>query len=296
MSTGTSRNSLEAVKNKAILAYVPVLHRGYLDFFQRHQDTTILYVLSLKLIKELDPNWRDIRALNPKDVVSAIQAWHLFPRVDIADQTNLGKIRQKQTNIVMPDEDVSHELAKRYLTGYQIKYDSAFLRWDVTRVMRQEPVNFDREVPFRGVVAEIMAHALAASDQSSDWWRRVGAVAARDGQVLLVAHNRHVPSPHSPYADGDPRSHFAGGVNIELSTAEHAEAALIAEAAKRGIALEGADLFVTTFPCPVCAKQIAHSGVKRVYFLTGYSNLDGEKILRFAAIEIIKVKEKDPES
>lgn len=102
-------------------------------------------------------------------------------------------------------------------------------------------------------------------------------------------HNKHVPTEYVTAYEGDPRASFHKGEYLKVSTAVHAEALLIAEAAKQGISLDGAELLVTTFPCPVCAKQIAYSGVKKVYFIEGYSVLDGERILKDKKIKIEKI-------
>jgi dCMP deaminase len=88
---------------------------------------------------------------------------------------------------------------------------------------------------------------------------------------------------------GDPRSNFDAGEHFELSKAIHAEAALIAQAARRGAPLDGASVYVTTFPCPVCAKSIAAAGITKVYYTKGYSLFDAEDVLGAAHIEIIQV-------
>ena len=54
--------------------------------------------------------------------------------------------------------------------------------------------------------------------------------------------------------------------------------------------------FVSTFPCPVCAKSIAVAGIKKVYYCQGYSLLDAEDILRPYGVELIFVKMKNPSS
>jgi dCMP deaminase len=276
---------------RVILAYVPVLHRGYVEFFKRHPDALALYVMGQTLIDEFDPLSKDIRALSPEVARIVITSLGLFDIVAVADHHVLSGFRAAERHVVMPDEDVSHELAAKYLTGVSVEFDRVFLRWDRPKSLEEESVSYDRAVPLEGLIGEMMGRAIAQSVQSSDWWRQVGAVIARDGDVLLAGYNRHVPSPHILYLDGDPRANFSRGVNIELSTAHHAEARLIAEAARKGIALEGTDLYVTTFPCPVCAKQIAYAGIKRLFFLAGYAMLDGERILRSQGVEIIKVKE-----
>ena len=120
--------------------------------------------------------------------------------------------------------------------------------------------------------------------------RRIASAIVKDGKVLLSAHNEHLPSPHSPYADGDPRNTLHKGIGTDIATSIHSEAKLIAEAARKGIALEGASLYVTIFPCSLCAKQIAFSGIKKIYYAGGYQMLDQETILRSRGIEIIYVE------
>ena len=93
-----------------------------------------------------------------------------------------------------------------------------------------------------------------------------------------------------PYVNGDPRNNFHKGDHIEISTAIHAEAQMIAEAARKGVSLEGADMYVTVFPCPPCAKLIAFSGIKNLYCGGGYGVLDGEAVLKSKDVKIFFVE------
>jgi dCMP deaminase len=63
----------------------------------------------------------------------------------------------------------------------------------------------------------------------------------------------------------------------------------VAEAARLGIALEDAELGVTTFPCLYCAKLVAEAGFKTCYFRDEYSNRDAELILRSAGVTLVQV-------
>ena len=105
---------------------------------------------------------------------------------------------------------------------------------------------------------------------------------------MRAAHNEHNPHPLSAYAAGDPRSNFFKGVGYDLSTATHAEARLIADAAREGRATAGAELYVTDFPCPTCAKLIAAAGVAKLWFREGYAVLDGQDVLEAAGVEILR--------
>ena len=75
----------------------------------------------------------------------------------------------------------------------------------------------------------------------------VGAVIARDDDVIALGHNRRE-------LDGDPTA--------------HAEVVAIRAAAKRlgGRRLSGCTLYVTLEPCPMCAGAIVMAGLQRVVY------------------------------
>src|SRR5260370_41215177 len=101
--------------------------------------------------------------------------------------------------------------------------------------------------------------------------------------------NHQQPSEYAPYLSGDPSVAFERVTRADLSTAIHAEAALLAGAARDGTTLAGADLYTTTFPCPACARLIAEAGFVRCFFAGQYSVLAGEQTLRAAGISLIWV-------
>jgi dCMP deaminase len=193
--------------------------------------------------------------------------------------------------LVLPDEQLTRDLADRYRLreGRTVVFERTFLRWDRDWASTGRPVSFDGEVSVAELPRELLGRAVALSGRSSDWWRQVGAVAARDQVVIGCAWNRHLPSEYAPYLNGDPRDAFGRGVRADLSTAIHAEAAVVAAAARDGTALAGADLYTTTFPCPACARLIAGAGFGRCFFAGQYSVLDGEEVLRAAGVRLIWV-------
>jgi cytidine deaminase len=56
----------------------------------------------------------------------------------------------------------------------------------------------------------------------------------------------------------------------EFGRAVHAEMNAILDAARRGIAVQGATLYTTTFPCHNCARHVIGAGVERVVFIEPY--------------------------
>jgi len=58
---------------------------------------------------------------------------------------------------------------------------------------------------------------------------------------------------------------------IEFGRAVHAEMAALMDAARRGVAVEGCTMYVTTFPCHLCARHIVAAGITRVVYIEPYA-------------------------
>ncbi len=272
--------------NQIIVAYVPVIHQGYVNFLSKYKGLP-LYLLDREVTNQWRPLQKDVRALNPEQIKTSLEALGLANQVSLIGLADLLKLEVDE--VVMPDEQIMRELATKYLSGRRVKFDSIFLRWDAAKSTSSRVILADEKLTSDEFHHQMMTRAQSLADKSGDWWRQIGALIVKDGQVWLESYNHHVPDEQQPYIDGDPRADFHKGDHIEISTALHAEASLIAQAAREGKSLAGSVLYVTTFPCPNCAKLIAYSGIKTVYFKEGYAMLDGERILKSQNIKIIQV-------
>jgi dCMP deaminase len=271
-----------------VVAYVPVLHEGYRRFLEAHGRGRRMFVIGRELFADYRPLAKDIRALEPALVASAIQSWEVCSSVSVLDVDGAVALAEEQPRLVLPAEDVSYQVVERWFPRCEVLYDSVFLRWDKTRTaLMLEPRPAGR-VTVDEAFADLQLAADDAAAGSVDWWRQVGAAIRFAGGQTRAVTNEHNPHPLSAYAVGDPRSNFYRGVNLELSTVTHAEARLISEAARDGLATAGAVMYVTDFPCPPCAKLIAAAGVSRLYFHTGYAVVDGQDVLEAAGIEILQ--------
>jgi dCMP deaminase len=275
--------------SEVVVAYIPVLHEGYRRFLDAHARDRPLFLIGPELYVDYRPLAKDIRGLDAELAAAAIAAWEICSEVSVLDERSATSLAQESPHITLPDEDVSHQVVERFFARCEVRYDTAFLRWDKSRSVRMlvpdsaETVSADQEI------ADIAAAAQAQAGTSVDWWRRVGAAMRFADGTIAAAANEHNPHHLSAYAVGDPRSNFFKGVGLELSTATHAEARLIAQAARAGVSTEGAVMYVTDFPCPPCAKLIAGAGVAKLYFREGYAVLDGQDVLEAAGIEIVQV-------
>lgn len=285
-----------ASRQPVIIAYIPVVHEGYLRLFREYPENTAVYVMGPELIALEEYLVRkDIRALRPSQIVTSINAlWgndepKAHELTDHGMRTLAERAQCGEIELVMPDEDISRAVAQKYMGDGPVTWRNIFLRYDRTATLAKEEVPPDRVVDPDGFHGEMIRNALREAERSPDWWRQVGGVLVQDDTLLLSAFNSHALNQQIAYIMGDPRAAFKRGLAIELSLADHAEATLISEAARRGLATQGASLYVTTFTCPPCAKLVARAGISHLYYATGYAMLDGTEVLKAAGVELVRV-------
>lgn len=273
-----------------MVAYIPVLHEGYRRLFENHPDAKTLYLFGEDVIAEFDHLRKDIRRIEPNLIKKAIESWGCFDRVAILDEDRIKHLQNAKTPLILSDDDISMELKDKYFSENPVEVDTIFLRWDKKKSIEPQQVSPDIEISEDAFDQKMMEVALKEGTKAKDWWRRIGVIAIKDGKILLKGQNFYVPSDQIAYDEGDPRGNFKSGQHLESSLAIHAEAGLVAEAAKTGTSLEGADVYCDTFPCPPCAKQLAYSGIRKLFYRKGYAVLDGESILKSQGVEIIFVR------
>lgn len=126
-----------------------------------------------------------------------------------------------------------------------------------------------------------MEMAKLASRRSSCLRRAVGAVLVREKRLLATGYNG-VPSGVTHCEEAGclrEKLQVPSGERHELCRGLHAEQNAIIQAALHGVSTRGAVLYCTTLPCIICAKMLINSGVRKVYYLDGYSDsLTGEML------------------
>jgi dCMP deaminase len=128
-----------------------------------------------------------------------------------------------------------------------------------------------------------MLIAKLVSTRSTCNSRPTGAVLVKDKQILATGYNGSMPgAPHCLgqfMPDGSPYCHRRA-LKIDdvdkynFCRASHAEANAIAQAARHGVPIKGATLYVTLEPCYVCVKLLATAQIDRVFFELPYESRD----------------------
>jgi hypothetical protein len=193
-----------------VLLYLPVLHAGYDTFLDRHRDTGEVLLLGTSFGAEFPVLRKELRALDPDRATRYLSA--TGPPARVVQRHELAAA-VTGTVLVVPDEKLMRELVARYRldAGRRVRFERTFLRWDRTWSTAARPAGYDGRVATGTLAQELLGVAVEQTQYSSDWWRQVGAVAARNGAILDRSHNEHQPTGYTPYLDGDPRNEFSRG-------------------------------------------------------------------------------------
>ncbi len=121
---------------------------------------------------------------------------------------------------------------------------------------------------------------------------RSGCVIAKDNQLLVTGY---VGSPVGlPHCD-EVGHQMKKVIHVDEDNKEtehcvrtvHAEQNAICQAAKNGVALEGATLYCRMTPCRVCAMLIINCGIKRVVCQRRYhAGVESEEMFRKVGLEL----------
>ncbi|MGX7030280.1 ComE operon protein 2 [Vagococcus zengguangii] len=111
-----------------------------------------------------------------------------------------------------------------------------------------------------------MAQSVLLAMRSTCTRLAVGATIVRDSRVIAGGYNGSV--------SGDVHCIDEGCYVVDNHCVRtiHAEMNAILQCAKFGVPTEGAEIYVTHFPCLQCTKMIIQAGIKKIHYLNNYRN------------------------
>ncbi|QTM99889.1 ComE operon protein 2 [Sediminibacillus dalangtanensis] len=113
----------------------------------------------------------------------------------------------------------------------------------------------------------------------------VGATIVRDKRIIAGGYNGSVSGSVHCIDEG---CYVIDGHCVRTV---HAEINALLQCAKFGVATEGAELYVTHFPCLQCCKSIIQSGIRKVYYAADYKNHPyAIELFQDAGVQTEKVK------
>ncbi len=131
-----------------------------------------------------------------------------------------------------------------------------------------------------------IAHLVAK--RSSCLRRKVGALLVLDKRILSTGYNGAPAGLAHCNEVGCIREQLKipSGERHELCRGLHAEQNAIIQAAVHGVAIKGAELYCTHYPCAVCAKMLVNAGIKSLKLAANYPDELAKAIFAEAGLNI----------
>jgi dCMP deaminase len=126
-----------------------------------------------------------------------------------------------------------------------------------------------------------MAIAREVASRSTCERKHVGAVIVREKMILTTGYNGSIRGLSHCDDDG----HLMEDGHCVRTV--HAEANAIVQAARNGVRLDEAHIYVTASPCFGCFKLIANSGIRKIVFGEFYRDNRIYEFSRAMGIELV---------
>ncbi|MBM7645821.1 dCMP deaminase [Scopulibacillus daqui] len=129
-----------------------------------------------------------------------------------------------------------------------------------------------------------MAQSHLLANRSTCPRLAVGATIVRDKRIIAGGYNGSISGGIHCIDEG---CYMIDGHCVRTI---HAEMNAILQCAKFGVPTQGAEIYVTHFPCLQCCKAIIQSGIKTVYYAADYKNHPyAIELFESAKVKTIKV-------
>lgn len=110
--------------------------------------------------------------------------------------------------------------------------------------------------------------------------KKVGAILVKNGMIISDGYNGTPSGFSNECEDCNGNTHWY---------VIHAEANAILKVAKSNQNIFGSYLYTTLSPCKECCKLIIQSGIKKIFYIEEYKDLEGIVLLKNFGIDVIKI-------
>ena len=136
--------------------------------------------------------------------------------------------------------------------------------------------------------------AKLVSERATCTRAKIGAVIVRDRNIIATGYNGSPAGmPHCTevgclvYESKNPN----GEVEQNCFRTIHAEINAIAQAAKHGTSIDGAEIYITASPCYHCLKTLINCGITKIFYAKPYKMHNIEELQRLSGISLVQVEE-----
>jgi deoxycytidylate deaminase/diadenosine tetraphosphate (Ap4A) HIT family hydrolase len=136
----------------------------------------------------------------------------------------------------------------------------------------------DKKTLYREAFKQALAHKKASLAKKT---AKVGAA--------IIAGNQIISMSNANLVDGSMDVAKDDGTWTSPPTVSHAEERCISQAARQGVALDGATMIVTLSPCMACSRQIVNSGIRELHYIDDWWDQEALGFLRENGLKVVKL-------
>jgi dCMP deaminase len=136
--------------------------------------------------------------------------------------------------------------------------------------------------------------AKMVAERSTCSRAKIGAVIVKDKNILATGYNGAPAGlPHcleegcliyvSKNPDGEEEENCFRTIHAEINA--------IAQAAKHGVSIAGADIYITASPCYHCLKVLINVGIKNIFYFKPYKIHNIQEMIDIAKVNLIQITE-----
>jgi deoxycytidylate deaminase len=174
-----------------------------------------------------------------------------FRSSDLSRQVGAASFSEEGLLLTQGCNEVPRAFGGTYWDGEEPDFRDIKIGYDPNDILKRETV---RDLLERLSDAGLLSPAAKAAGASAEFV---------DSLLSAPAEDNRQPGA------GCLKGSYVGDLT-EYGRVVHAEMGAICDAARSGVSLRGAILFVTTFPCHNCTKHIIAAGIKRVIYMEPY--------------------------
>jgi len=130
-----------------------------------------------------------------------------------------------------------------------------------------------------------MAITRAVATRATCSRRSVGAVIVKDKRILATGYNgAPVGMRHCDHSTGGDMR------DGHCARSTHAEQNALVQAARYGIPIAGATIYLTDHPCLTCVKLLVNAGITRIVYEDSYPDELAASMLREAGAQVERLQ------
>lgn len=264
-----------------------IAQEDYIDGFEGQDkfktlNTNDIKDISNKVIASSSPNKIFILQYCQRDLANII-AKNLFKKILFINGSWANSFHTRPEYYQLVKNGIKYELISPFCDENEAKrYANNYLESDYSKQILSSK-------------KDVMALANKAAQDSFDTATQCGVVIVSktpEGKYKVLIQANNIVVPYKTYAwhfGASKEKNFAPPGDLNYYDTVHAEVVSIIKAQQQKISLKGSSIYINLLPCPTCAKMLALTDIKELYYSLDHSDGYAVKMLELAGKKVTRL-------